>query len=119
CKFIEDFRPGDPILTRPEDDPAAPLEVKRVEEVFVRVSPILHLHVGGQVIRTTGEHPFFVRGEGWVSARDLRPGDLLSSHDGGWVPVEEVFDTGAWETVYNLRVADHHTYFVGDRDWQF
>jgi hypothetical protein len=31
--------------------------------------------------------------------------------------VEEVFDTGEWEAVYNLRVADHHTYFVGDDEW--
>lgn len=26
---------------------------------------------------TTGEHPFLVRGRGWVLARDLRPGDVL------------------------------------------
>ncbi|MEZ6143345.1 MAG: hypothetical protein R3B84_22485 [Zavarzinella sp.] len=26
---------------------------------------------------------------------------------------------GEWETVYNLRIADHHTYFVGDETWGF
>jgi hypothetical protein len=30
-----------------------------------------------------------------------------------------VEDTGAWATVYNLRVADYHTYFVGGEDWGF
>lgn len=29
----------------------------------------------------------------------------------------EVWDTGAWECVYNLRVAEWHTYFVGDDHW--
>ena len=25
--------------------------------------------------------------------------------------------TGEWEAVYNLRAADHHTYFVGEEGW--
>jgi hypothetical protein len=33
--------------------------------------------------------------------------------------VSEVVDTGALETVYNLRVADFHTYFVGCDEWGF
>ena len=33
--------------------------------------------------------------------------------------VEDLLDTGEYETVYNLRVADHHTYFVGMREWGF
>jgi len=35
------------------------------------------------------------------------------------VPLSEVDDTGAWEVVYNLRVADYRTYFVGDDTWSF
>ncbi|HYH63428.1 MAG TPA: hypothetical protein VD866_01905, partial [Urbifossiella sp.] len=38
---------------------------------------------------------------------------------GEWVAVEEGYDTGLYEPVYNLRVADHHTYFVGDDHWGF
>jgi hypothetical protein len=33
-------------------------------------------------------------------------GDLLCSHDGQWVPIEDILETGEYETVYNLRVAD-------------
>jgi hypothetical protein len=33
--------------------------------------------------------------------------------------VEDVLDTGEFETVYNMRVEDHHTYFVGTEDWGF
>jgi hypothetical protein len=35
------------------------------------------------------------------------------------VAVGEVFDTQEWEPVFNVRVADHHTYFVGDETWGF
>jgi hypothetical protein len=118
-KAIEKFAVGDAILSRSEYDPAGPLEVKRVEEVFVRTGRIMNLHAGGQVIRTTAEHPFWVQGLGWVSAEGLRPGDLLRSRDGESVPVEEVYDTGEYETLYNLQIADYHTYFVGYDEWGF
>jgi hypothetical protein len=35
------------------------------------------------------------------------------------VPVEEVFDSGVEEDVYNFRVAEYHTYFVGRPEWGF
>ena len=68
----------------------------------------------------TGEHPFWVKGKGWVGATFLEVGDLLSSHDGQWVPVEAVnTDDRKVTTVYNLRVAEYHTYFVGCQEWGF
>jgi len=30
-----------------------------------------------------------------------------------------VVDTGRWETVYNITVAEWHTYFVGAPEWGF
>jgi RHS repeat-associated protein len=117
---VERFAVGDLLLSRSEFDPEGPVEAKVVEEVFVRTGRILELRVGGRVVQTTAEHPFFARGKGWVAAGGgLRAGDLLASHDGRWVAVEGVEDTGAWATVYNLRVADHHTYFVGSGEWGF
>jgi hypothetical protein len=90
-----------------------------VEEVFQRWGVIWEVAVGGQVLRTTAEHPFWVRGRGWVAARELRVGDELRSHDGQWVAVEGVRNTGREEVVYNCRVAEYHTYFVGDATWPF
>ncbi len=107
------------MLSRAEDDPSGPVEWKKVEELFRRFGFMIHLHIGGQVIRTTVEHPFYVMNKGWVTAAELKTGDLLSSHDGQWIPVEEVYDTGDYEEVYNLRVADFQTYFVGGEDWGF
>jgi RHS repeat-associated protein len=103
---------GDRLWSRSEFDPDGPLELKEVEEVFVRVSPVLNLHLAGQVIRTTAEHPFSVQGHGWIPAGMLEIGDLLITREGGVTAVEGVADSGEVTTVYNWRIADHHTYFV-------
>jgi hypothetical protein len=118
-KRIDQFKPGDLILTAPEHDPNAPLEVKPVEEVFTNHCRLLNVHVGGQVIQSTDEHPFYVRNKGWTSAKDLQIGDLLRSHDERWLPVEDLCDSGEDAPVYNLRIADYHTYFVASREWGF
>ena len=82
------------------------------------VSPVLDLHVG-QVIGTTGEHPFWVAGKGWTPAGALVPGDELVTRAGRRVAVERVADAGRVATVYNLEVEDDHTYFVGCQEWGF
>ncbi|MBL8794587.1 MAG: hypothetical protein JNM56_11830 [Planctomycetia bacterium] len=118
-KRIDQFRAGDTVVTAPEDDPTALPVARLVEEVFENRLPVVNLHVGGQVVRTTLTHPFYVRGQGWVPTAALQPGDQLRSHDGQWVAVEEVVDDGEESVVYNLRVAEHHTYFVGGEEWGF
>ncbi|MFQ3593256.1 MAG: polymorphic toxin-type HINT domain-containing protein [Gemmataceae bacterium] len=116
---IEQLQVGDEVWSKPEGEPGHSGGWKAVEELFQRTGRIWHLHIGGEVIRTTGEHPFFVVGQGWTEARLLQPGDLLCSHDGSTVAVEECYDTGEYETVYNCRVAEWHTYFVGCDEWGF
>jgi hypothetical protein len=118
-KPIEQFKPGDWVLSAPEGDPEATPEPRQVEEVFTNLMPLLHVQVGGRTIRTTSEHPFYVRGKGWMAAKDLHAGDQLRSHDGQWKAVESVAESEGLIQVYNLRVAEHHTYFVGSRDWGF
>jgi hypothetical protein len=118
-KPVEQFKQGDKILSRAENDPNSPVEVKIVEETFVRVAPIMSLRIRGHEIRTTFEHPFYVQGKGWICAKEVQPGDQFSSHDGQWVTVESVTDLKEVATVYNLRVSDYHTYFVGSREWAF
>jgi len=118
-KPIEQFKPGDWVLSAPEGDPEAPPEPRQVEEVFTNLLPLLNVRVGGKLIQTTSEHPFYVRGKGWAAAKDLQTGDLLRSHDGQWVAVESATEGEELAPVYNLRVAEHHTYFVGSREWEF
>jgi hypothetical protein len=64
---IESVRVGDLVLSRPEHDPAGPVEAKVVEEVFVRTGQIWKVRAGGRTIETTGEHPFWVIDRGWES----------------------------------------------------
>jgi intein/homing endonuclease len=71
------------------------------------------------VIRTTHEHPFYVEGRGWLQAAALSPGDLLQSHDGQRLPVESLVEANQNVPVYNLRIAEYHTYFVGSAEWGF
>ena len=52
-----------------------------------------------------------------MPAGELRPGDLLVSHDGRRVAVTELYDTGTYEHVYNLAIRAFHTYFVCDDAW--
>ncbi len=115
---VEQLREGDFVLSGDEHEPAGELALQRVEEVFVRFGRIFHVHVRGRVLRTTAEHPFWVRGKAaWVPAGELAVGDELRGHDGQWVAVEDMCDTGAYEVVYNCRVAQWHTYFVGCQEW--
>ncbi len=89
-----------------------------MEATFRRTGRILHLHFpDGELIRTTPEHPFWVEGKGWTAAGALAEGNRIATLVGDSIAVSEVFDTEEWEPVYNLRVADFHTYFVGDEEW--
>ena len=62
--------------------------------MFERFAGVLTLRVGGQVITTTGEHPFFVSGQGWIPANELRIGDSLLCAEGTMLLIEDVSDTG-------------------------
>jgi hypothetical protein len=114
---IEDFKVGDLVYARNEFDPNGPIEAKPIEELFRNVAEVFHLHVEDQVIRTTEDHPFFARDKGWVGPRDLEIGDEILADENRWLTVSDLLATGEYESVYNFRVADHHTYFVGDESW--
>jgi Pretoxin HINT domain len=118
-KLIEDIRPGDWVITAPDDDPDAQPVPRRVEESFENYLPLLDLYVNGRTIRTTAEHPFWVRDRGWVAAQQLEAGDELRALDGRWLKVDGLEGPKASETVYNMCVAEYHTYFIGDQIWGF
>jgi hypothetical protein len=119
-RSIEEIEVGDYVLARSEFDAAGPLELKRVEEKFVRVAPVMELVVRGQVITTTAEHPLYVAGEErFVPAGELTLEDQLVDSQGRPIAIDAIRVTDRLITVYNLRVADFHTYFVGGKLWQF
>ncbi len=77
------------------------------------------MRVDGEVIGTTGEYPYYVVWKGWVKAAFLEMGDILLSHDGQQRAIQGLSEADSVATVYNLRVADYHTYFVGCQEWGF
>ena len=88
-------------------------------ETFKNRAEIVEVHVGSRVIRTTAEHPFYVKDRGWIPANELQAGDALAADLSSWAECTKVEFTGKSEAVYNFRVADYHTYFVGNDDWGF
>jgi hypothetical protein len=90
---------------------------QRVEEVFVREGLIWELRIGGQVIRTTAEHPFYHETRGWLACHHLQVGDKLLCEDGRFVVLEGIRDTGDWETVYNLSAHPLREGLVGPDGW--
>jgi hypothetical protein len=117
-KPVEELEVGDVLLARNEFDPAGPLELQRVEEKCVREAAVMELVVRGRSIKTTAEHPFFVPAQNrFVPAGELKAGDQLVSSSGELISIDSVSPLSELTTVYNLRVADFHTYFVGGALW--
>ena len=67
---------------------------------------------------TSGPHPFYVPGRGWVEARDLTPGDALILADGTLTHITGVSvahaEPGEQFTAYNLTIDGLNTFFAGD-----
>jgi hypothetical protein len=89
---------------------------KRVVETYIReTKKLLQLIINGELIRTTLEHPFYVKARGFVSARELNIGDELYDAKGNVLAVEdsrlEVLEEAV--KVFNFQVEDFHTYHVG------
>jgi tetratricopeptide (TPR) repeat protein len=68
---------------------------------------------GAEPLIATGIHRFWKAGNGWAMARDLKPGDRIRAL-GSVVEVKSV-DAAASQPVYNLDVAQDHTFLVGKK----
>jgi hypothetical protein len=76
-------------------------------------SSTAHGPTGLATVTATGGHPFWEpQALAWVKAADLQPGDHLVTADTSHVFVSSATEFQAALTVYNLTVADFHTYYV-------
>lgn len=111
---IEMVAAGDMVLSFESDTQVVSEQV--VEETFVRESSeLVHIEVGNETISATPDHPFYVPKKGFVEAVNLRAGDILCTVNGEYVIVEQIQHEilEAPIKVYNFRVANNHTYYVG------
>lgn len=114
-KAIENIRVGD--MVKSFNPATGKAENKRVLQTFENTTDELvtvFISDGQQVTGTPG-HKFYANNR-WVSAEDLRAGDILVNVNGQKVVVEkiqhEILESPV--KVYNFEVAGNHTYFVGD-----
>lgn len=107
---IEKIRVGDRVLSK--DIETGELSYKPVMQTTIGPrQELFAVQFQNESLTATGGHRFWVSGEGWVKARDLKPQSLIHTATGN-TPVWSVKKGPATET-YNLVVDGFHTYFVG------
>jgi hypothetical protein len=109
---IESLKVGDRILT--QDTTTGALSFQPILTVYHNPpAPTLKIELGDQPVIATAIHRFWRAGKGWTMARELKPGDLIRTL-GGTAQVAAVTEN-AVQPVFNLEVAEGHTFFVGGR----
>ena len=112
-KNIEDIEVGDKVLSK--DEETGELAYKEVTATFNHeTDEIYSIHVDGQTIESTYNHPFYVKDKGWTFVKDLKVGDLLVQSDGNTLEITSIELLHKHVTVYNMTVDEFHTYFVSD-----
>ena len=108
---VEQIQVGDRVLSQNVE--TGQLEYKIVIRPTVRPkTKTFDIRLSKETIRCSGGHPFWVAGQGWTKARDLKAGMPLSCAGG----ISMILETRpAQETeLYNLVVEDNSNYFVGE-----
>jgi hypothetical protein len=72
---------------------------------------LIMIRAGGKEFQASGGQVFWVAGQGWIKARDLRAGMQLHTIH-GTAPVESTAP-GELQTSVGLVAADYHTFFIG------
>jgi hypothetical protein len=107
---IESIQVGDRVLT--QGPTTGQLSFRPVVAVHHnRPAPTFRIAVDGETIVATGIHRFWKAGQGWVMARDLKPGDRLRAL--GATALVRSIEPDATRPVYNLDVAEDRDFFVG------
>jgi hypothetical protein len=111
-KPIESIQVGDQVLA--QDIDSGVLGYKPVTVVHHN-PPIQTMKIAtdaGSTATASIYHRFWSPGRGWVMARDLKPGDLVRTL-GGTSRMASI-ETGETVPVFNLDVADAHSFFVAE-----
>jgi hypothetical protein len=98
-----------------QDQDTGELRYQVVLQTTIRPpSELLRIVAGTETIETTLGHPFWVSGQGWKMAKELKAVDLLHSL-GGAVRIEQVEPLPNPDQAFNLVVDGFNTYFVGQQ----
>lgn len=115
---IKDLQPGDPVYSYSEKTgkierdiatkvESEPISIDNNEYIVIKTAD-------GNTIRATASHVFFVDGD-WVTANDLKVGDLLlSSALYKTKIVSLVRNINTTDQVWNIGVKNNHDFFAND-----
>jgi hypothetical protein len=108
---IEKIKVGDRVLA--QDAETGELAYKPVLHTTVRkATELVKLVLIDDTVECSPGHRFWIAGKGWMKASDILPG--MQFHGAaGTTPLRRT-EPAAAALVYNLIVADFHSYFVGD-----
>jgi hypothetical protein len=118
---IEDIRVGDIVLVtgpntgRTEARPVTATIIGDGDKHLVVITIDTDGDKGDQVavVTATDGHPFWLPEESqWMDARNLQPGQWLQTSAGTWIQITAIRHQTRKSIVYNLTVADIHTYYV-------
>jgi hypothetical protein len=109
---IEDLREGDQLLT--QDTTTGVLSFQPVITVYHNPpNATYRIDLGKEAIVATGIHRFWKAGQGWVMARDIKPGDRLRAVSG--IMVVKSVASDKVQPVYNLQITGGDNFFVGEQ----
>jgi hypothetical protein len=107
---VEQLQIGDMVLA--QDVNTGELAHKIVLRTTVRKKSLLiNITTATETFATSGGHPFWVVGRGWVKARQIQSGDLLHTLHG--TAAVSMVEEGDEAETYNLIVDDFSSYFIG------
>jgi hypothetical protein len=107
---IEQIRTGELVLT--QNVQSGQLEFKPVVRPTTRPAmALVNVTIGQDEFTCTGGHLFWVVEQGWVKARDLKPGVIVHGAQGSATVTSN--EPGPTSPTFNLVMADNHNYFVG------
>lgn len=78
---------------------------------------LVYLTIAGEEVTTTPEHPFLRASGEWTPAGELALGAALRRADGSVGRVQAIAFAATPQVMYNMTVANAHTYTVGDGKW--
>lgn len=112
-KAIEDVKVGDWVLAKDPSASGPPTAHRVIALPRNWTEHVVHVHAdGGGELRATREHPFWVAGKGWTSAKDLRAGDCLLDTTGSRISIASVSIEDTKTDTFNLTVDGTHTFYV-------
>jgi Pretoxin HINT domain len=108
---ISEIAVGDLVLA--QDPETGEVSARRVTDTWVHDDDLVRLEIGGDVVRTTEDHPFWNATDSeWQRADELSLGDSVFTADGRRVKVGVLLGSAGRGSAYNLTVEGLHTYHV-------